>query len=153
MTTCIHPDYETLRRFALGRLDRKVKARVEGHLRGCLHCGNLAVQVPDDRLVELLRVSTAGFAPEPPADETAGLWRSQFPGLFQTSSARKSTGKLGLPVVLGCLAGVAGSSISGCSRGAETSDLSPTAQAKSKESFKKRSGDAGEKTKDRKPSR
>jgi len=57
-----HPDSETLGRFVLGRLDRTAMARVEGHLRSCSQCGQVAMQVPDDRLVSLLRVSTAGPA-------------------------------------------------------------------------------------------
>jgi len=66
-----HPDSETLGRFVLGRLDRKAMARVEGHLRSCSQCGQVAMQVPDDRLVTLLRVSSAGPATEPSACNTA----------------------------------------------------------------------------------
>jgi len=62
MTPYEHPDTETLERFVLGRLDRRAMARVEGHLRGCHQCGQAAMQVPDDRLVSLLRGSTAGPA-------------------------------------------------------------------------------------------
>ena len=64
MTPSEHPDSETLGRFVLGRLDRRAMATVEGHLRGCSRCGQVAMQVPDDRLVTLLRVSTAGPATE-----------------------------------------------------------------------------------------
>ncbi len=60
MTHSEHPDTETLERFVLGRLDRRTMARVEGHLQGCSLCGQVAMQVPDDRLVSLLRASTAG---------------------------------------------------------------------------------------------
>ncbi len=59
-----HPDTETLGRFILGRLDRRAMARVEGHLSGCTQCGQVAMQVPDDRLVRLLRSSMAGPAAE-----------------------------------------------------------------------------------------
>jgi hypothetical protein len=55
-----HPDFETLRQFVLGRLDRKSMTRIEDHLQSCCHCGNAAVHVPDDRLVKLLRASAAG---------------------------------------------------------------------------------------------
>jgi len=65
MTPAEHPDSETLGRFVLGRLDRRTMASVEGHLRGCSQCGLVAMQVPDDRLVTLLRVSSAGPATEP----------------------------------------------------------------------------------------
>jgi Putative zinc-finger len=64
MTPSEHPDPETLGRFVLGRLDRRAMARVEGHLRGCSQCGQVAMRVPDDRLVTLLRVATAGPATE-----------------------------------------------------------------------------------------
>jgi len=62
MTPGEHPDAETLERFVLGRLDRRTMAKVEGHLTDCSECGQAAMQVPDDRLVSLLRVSTAGPA-------------------------------------------------------------------------------------------
>ena len=65
MDPCEHPDRETLRRFALGRLNRRTMANVERHLRGCSECGQVAMQVPDDRLVSLLRVSTGGPASGP----------------------------------------------------------------------------------------
>src|SRR5262249_24134338 len=48
----------TLRRFALGRLDHKTMARIEGHLRGCPSCRQVAEQAPDDRLVASLRRPT-----------------------------------------------------------------------------------------------
>ena len=64
MTRSEHPDSETLERFVLGQLDRRAMARVEGHLRGCFQCGQVAMLVPDDRLVRLLRGSTAGPATE-----------------------------------------------------------------------------------------
>ena len=54
MTPAEHPDCETLEQFVLGRLDRRAMATVEGHLRGCSQCGQVAMQVPDDRLVSLL---------------------------------------------------------------------------------------------------
>ena len=62
MTPAEHPDCETLERFVLGRLDRRTMARVEGHLWDCSECGQVAMQVPDDRLVHLLRLSTSGSA-------------------------------------------------------------------------------------------
>jgi hypothetical protein len=61
-----HPDDETLARYVLGRLDRNAMALVEGHLRRCVRCGQVAMHAPDDRLVSLLRVSAAGFATESP---------------------------------------------------------------------------------------
>ena len=57
MTPSEHPDAETLGRFVLGRLDRRTMATVEGHLRDCSRCGQVAMQVPDDRLVTI----TAGL--------------------------------------------------------------------------------------------
>ncbi|MFI5456965.1 MAG: hypothetical protein ACHRXM_16085 [Isosphaerales bacterium] len=71
MTPSEHPDSETLGRFVLGRLDRKAMARVEGHLLDCSQCGQVAMQIPDDRLVTLLRVSTAGPATESAACNAA----------------------------------------------------------------------------------
>lgn len=60
-----HPDPETLSRFILGRLDRREMATVEAHLRACLQCGQVAMRVPDDRLVRLLRAPSVGPATEP----------------------------------------------------------------------------------------
>ncbi len=60
MTSPTHPDPETLGQFVLGRLDRRAMARIEAHLEGCGRCGRLAMQVPDDRLVSLLRTPDAG---------------------------------------------------------------------------------------------
>ncbi len=74
MTPAEHPDCETLERFVLGRLDRRAMATVEGHLRDCSQCGQVAMQVPDDRLVSLLRVSTAG-----PATGSSRCERGKFP--------------------------------------------------------------------------
>ncbi len=65
MTPSEHPDAETLARFVLGRLDRRAMARIERHLRDCSQCRQVAMQVPDDRLVTLVRASTAGPATEP----------------------------------------------------------------------------------------
>jgi hypothetical protein len=62
-----HPDNETLGRFALGRLDRRSMARVEGHLRDCSECGQVAMQVLDDGLVTLLRNPAAGPTSDPSA--------------------------------------------------------------------------------------
>jgi DNA-binding TFAR19-related protein (PDSD5 family) len=62
MSPSEHPDPETLGRFVLGRLDRRAMARVEGHLQGCSQCGQVAMRVPDDQLVKLLRASTARAA-------------------------------------------------------------------------------------------
>jgi hypothetical protein len=64
MTRSEHPDSETLGRFVLGRLDRRTMATVEGHLRDCSRCGQVAMQVPDDPFVRLLRASTSGSAIE-----------------------------------------------------------------------------------------
>jgi anti-sigma factor RsiW len=71
MTTSRHPGPETLGRFVLGRLNGKAMARVEGHLRGCTRCAQVAMQVPDDRLVMLLRASAAGPTTEPAPDNAA----------------------------------------------------------------------------------
>lgn len=54
-----HPENEILGRFALGRLGGKAMARVEAHVRGCAECAQIAMRVPDDRLVKLLRTAIA----------------------------------------------------------------------------------------------
>jgi hypothetical protein len=59
-----HPDSEILGRFVLGRLDRRAMATVEDHLRHCSLCGEVAMQVPDDRLVKLVRNSAVGAETE-----------------------------------------------------------------------------------------
>jgi hypothetical protein len=59
-----HPDPQTLEHFVLGRLDRRTMARVEGHLTDCMVCEQVATQVPDDRLVMLLRTATHDFTAE-----------------------------------------------------------------------------------------
>jgi hypothetical protein len=74
MTRSEHPDSESLGRFVLGRLDRRTMARVEGHLRGCSQCGQVAMQARDDRLVRLLRASIAG-----PATETIAEIDDSYP--------------------------------------------------------------------------
>lgn len=66
MSAHAHPQDETLVRFALGRLERKSMARVEGHLRTCSRCAQVAMRVPDDRLVRLLRASFARTATDSP---------------------------------------------------------------------------------------
>jgi hypothetical protein len=53
----MHPDAETLRRFALGRLPSEAMETLERHLRDCVICGRLVEHVPGDRLVALLRRS------------------------------------------------------------------------------------------------
>jgi hypothetical protein len=141
MTACTHPDDETLGRFVLGQLDRKTMARVEGHLRGCSRCGQVAMRAPDDRLVSLLRVSTPGF----PAAEPADSARFQLSGPCRLSAAERSSGKLRTLVVLACLSGIMGSSVSGCSHGEGHADTSPDAQAKAKETFKKKFENYGKK--------
>ena len=52
----------------------------------------------------------------------------------------------GMLVLLACLAGVVGFSVPGCSGGGDSATVSPEAQAKAKENFKKRFGNSGEKT-------
>ncbi len=71
MTSPTHPDPETLERFVLGRLDRRAMARVEAHLGGCSSCGRAAMNVPDDRLVTLLRTQPAGPAAGRSSDDAA----------------------------------------------------------------------------------
>ncbi len=63
------------------------------------------------------------------------------------SSAKRSTRNLGRLVVLACLAGVLGFSVPGCSFGGGEATVSPEAQVKAKENFKKRFANFGEKTK------
>lgn len=69
ITPANHPLAEDLRRFALGRLDRRAMARVEAHLGGCLRCADIAAKAPHDRLVALLRRPVDG----PDADERDGI--------------------------------------------------------------------------------
>jgi hypothetical protein len=68
------------------------------------------------------------------------------------SSAKRSPRIRGTLVLLACLTGVSGFSVAGCSFGGGDATLSPEAQTRAKESFKKRFGDSGE-TKGRKNSR
>ncbi len=68
-------------------------------------------------------------------------------------SAKRSTRILGMLVLLACLAGVVGFSVPGCSGRGDSSTVSPEAQAKAKENFKKRFGNFDEKTTGRKTSR
>jgi len=49
-----HPDGESLRAFAHGRLDKATMAEVERHVGGCDACCRAVEAVPDDRLVGLL---------------------------------------------------------------------------------------------------
>ena len=67
-------------------------------------------------------------------------------------SVKRSPRILGILVLLACLAGVLGFSGAGCSFGGGDATLSPEAQAKAKENFKKRFDNFGE-TKGRKNSR
>lgn len=59
MSAHAHPETEILGRFALGRLGGNTMARVEAHVRGCAECAQIAMHVPDDRLVTLLRLAIA----------------------------------------------------------------------------------------------
>jgi hypothetical protein len=68
-------------------------------------------------------------------------------------STKRSTRNLGRLVLLAFVAGVLGFSVPGCSFGGGNATLSPEAQAKAKENFKKRFANFGEKKKDRKTSR
>jgi hypothetical protein len=68
-------------------------------------------------------------------------------------STKRLPRSLGRLVLLACLAGVVGFSVPGCSFGGGGATLSPEAQAKAKENFKKRFANSGEKKKDRKTSR
>ncbi len=67
-------------------------------------------------------------------------------------STKRSPRSLGRVVLLACLVGVLGCSVPGCSFGGGNATLSPEAQAKAKENFKKRFANFGAK-KDRKTSR
>ncbi len=68
-------------------------------------------------------------------------------------SAKRSTRILGWLVLLAFVAGVLGFSVPACSFGGGNATLSPEAQAKAKENFKKRVVGLPERTKDRKTSR
>ena len=50
-----HPDGETLRRFAHGRLESKAMGDVERHMGGCDSCCRFVQSVPDDALAAILR--------------------------------------------------------------------------------------------------
>ena len=63
-------------------------------------------------------------------------------------SPKRSPRILGMLVLLACLAGVLGFSVPGCSGNAT---VSPEAQAKAKENFKKRFDNYGEQTGPKKP--
>ncbi len=65
-------------------------------------------------------------------------------------STKRSTRNLGRLVLLAFVAGVLGFSVPGCSGGGGETTISPEAQAKEKENFKKRFADFGAKKKDRK---
>jgi hypothetical protein len=60
-------------------------------------------------------------------------------------AARRSPRIVGMLVQLACLTGVLAVSVPGCSSGGGDATLSPEAQAKAKENFKKRFNDSGEK--------
>ncbi len=68
-------------------------------------------------------------------------------------STKRSPRSLGRVLLLACLVGVLGFSVPGCSGGGGNATLSPEAQAKAKENFKKRFVGLPERTKDRKTSR
>jgi hypothetical protein len=68
-------------------------------------------------------------------------------------SITRSPRSLKMLVLLAVLAGVLGFAGPGCFHGEGAADLSPEAQAKAKESFKKRFGDYGIKAKASKASR
>ncbi len=68
-------------------------------------------------------------------------------------SIKRSSRRRKMLVPLACLAGVLGFSVPGCSFGGGNATLSPEAQAKAKENFKKRFANFGEKKKVRKTSR
>jgi anti-sigma factor RsiW len=72
MSSPNHPDSETLERFVLGRLDRRLMAKVESHLETCSRCVQTAVLVGDDRLVTLLRTPDASPAAECSSQKAAG---------------------------------------------------------------------------------
>ncbi len=65
-------------------------------------------------------------------------------------STKRSPRGLGRVVLLAGLVGVLGCSVPGCSSGGGNATLSPEAQAKAKENFKKRFADFGETKKVRK---
>ncbi|MFI5456966.1 MAG: hypothetical protein ACHRXM_16090 [Isosphaerales bacterium] len=60
-------------------------------------------------------------------------------------STRRSPRILGMLVLLACVAGLLGFSVPGCSFGGGDATVSPKAQAKAKENFKKRFDNSGEK--------
>ncbi len=68
-------------------------------------------------------------------------------------STKRLPRNLGRLVLLTCLASVLGFSVPACSFGGGNTTLSPEAQAKVRENFKKRFVGLPEKTKDRKTSR
>ena len=62
------------------------------------------------------------------------------------SSTRRSGPYTGIRILRACLAVVLACAIAGCSGGGGAATLSPEAQAKAKENFKKRFDNSGEKT-------
>jgi hypothetical protein len=144
MTSSEHPDFETLERFVLGRLDRRTMARVEGHLTGCSECGQVAMQVADDRLVSLLRVSIVGPATESSHCNAASSPCPRLEEPLRMCSTKRSPRSRITLVLLACLVGVLGFSIPGCSTGGGDATLSPEAKARAKETFKKKFQGFGE---------
>ena len=144
MTSPTHPDLETLERFVLGRLDRRAMARVEAHLGGCSSCGRAAMNVPDDRLVALLRTQSAGPAAGRFHERGNEVPVTPKRGATPMSSPDRSPRKLGKLAVLACAAAILGSSLTGCSRGAGAGAFSPEDQAKMKASFQNKFQGHGE---------
>ena len=86
----MHPDAETLRRFALGRLPGEAMETLERHLRDCVVCGRCVEHVPGDRLVALLRRSPGrGEAAELPPDPSSRELADSLPDTRRSSAGKK----------------------------------------------------------------
>jgi anti-sigma factor RsiW len=146
MSAAEHPDNATLADFVLGRLDSRSMTRVERHLRGCSPCAQVAIEVPDDRLVTFLRASAAGFRSESTARDAATALSPRNREPSRTSSARKSRRNGGILVLLACLAGVMAFFVLGCFSGGGPEAPPTQDKARAREAFKKRFTDYGEKS-------
>jgi WD40 repeat protein len=74
-----HPDLEVLAAFARGAVSPEAQAAIARHVAGCAACCEALRGVPDDTLLQRLRLGHA--APTvPPTDPSAGAGRPDIPG-------------------------------------------------------------------------
>ena len=149
MSASRHPDDETVGRFVLGRLDRRMMAQIESHL-----CLLLPMRSDRDAGTRRpARDSVAEFG-RPLRERVDSRQYDQFGHRYlrsqeriRMSSPKRSQRNLRMLVALTCLAGALGFSFAGCSGRTEPFTVSPEAKAKAQEVWKRKSQDFGEKTK------